>query len=130
MMIPINLTEFLMMMAGVFTAIGGLGAVLIRQVDKRLEERFRAIEEARTEHNRSWTELFQSHITREEHEFESLRSLEREMMHFRADLPTLYLRRDEMRDYLIRLDMRFESLHDKLNHMTKSEDNNNDNQPL
>jgi len=103
--------------AVLLTGAVGAGRWLISRLERSLDQRFALIDQARVEGQTLWRETFQAHIAAETHEFETLRNLDREFMRFRADLPTLYIRRDELRDYLTRLDMRFETINDKLNRL-------------
>lgn len=99
------------------TGAVGVGRWLISRLERSLDARFSLIDQSRQEGQTLWRETFQAHLQTESREFETLRNLDREFMRFRADLPTLYIRRDELRDYLTRLDMRFETINDKLNRL-------------
>jgi hypothetical protein len=105
----------------VLAVIGTGGVALVRalftRIERSLDARFLALDQARRDSQQNWHDTYAEHIRREEREFEALRSLDRSFMEFRAQLPTIYLRRDELRDYLTRLDMRFETINDKLNHL-------------
>jgi hypothetical protein len=94
------------------------------QFERRLDERFQQLDRARSEGQHNWTETFLQHVQVEQREFDALRNLDHSFMEFRATLPTLYIRRDELRDYLVRLDMRFESINDKLNRLIIQEEEN------
>lgn len=108
----------------ILTALAVIGAggialarALFTRIEQGLDARFIALDQARRDSQQSWHDTYADHLRREEREFEALRSLDRSFMEFRAHLPTIYLRRDELRDYLARLDMRFETINDKLNHL-------------
>lgn len=112
------------LLAALSVVLGGLFALLrwfIARLETGLDKRFEAVEKARIETHESWHEAFIEHVRREEREFEALRNLDRSFMEFRANLPTLYIRRDELRDYLVRLDIRFDGMNEKLNRLLNEE---------
>ena len=113
----LDLWQVLSLLGVLLGALATIGRLLLSQVEKRLDARFAEMDRARSEGQHLWRETFATHVQTETREFETLRNLDREFMRFRADLPTLYIRRDELRDYLTRLDMRFETINDKLNRL-------------
>lgn len=100
-------------------AIFALMKLFFFQFEKRLDERWKIVEQARAEAMRQWEDIFKQHIAREEVEFQTMRNFEQQFMNFATSLPTLYIRRDEMKDYLVRLDMKFEGINEKLTTLTQ-----------
>jgi len=75
----------------IISIIGGywaLGKLVGGQVDKRLEERFAAIDKTREEGRKLWEQRFENY-EREQ------RQLERQFLKLTADLPTNYVRRED-----------------------------------
>lgn len=122
MIFSFQLWEFISLIGVVFGGLIGLIRLLLVQFERRLDERFAALDRARSDGQQAWSESFLQHVQAEQREFDALRNLDRSFMEFRASLPVLYIRRDELRDYLVRLDMRFESLNDKLSRLILPED--------
>jgi hypothetical protein len=78
-------------LAIIVAIVGGywaIGKLVLAQFDKRLDERFAAIERARDEGRKIWEDRF----TRYEQE---QRQLERQFLKLTADLPTNYVRRED-----------------------------------
>lgn len=72
-----------------------LGSLLLKQIDRRLDERFRALEEARRVAAAHWDERFAAVIAEHRGEAESWKRLEREFLEFQARLPLDYVRRED-----------------------------------
>lgn len=118
---PLSLWEMISALGALCATFLALGRMLLAQFERRLDERFSSLDRARSEGQRAWTDAFQQHVSNEQREFDTLRNLDHSFMEFRANLPTIYIRRDELRDYLVRLDMRFETLNDKLNRLIRDD---------
>jgi len=72
-----------------------LGSLLFKQIDRRLDERFAALEEARRGSAAHWDERFADVIAEHRGEAESWKRLEREFLEFQARLPLDYVRRED-----------------------------------
>ncbi len=88
MNVTLQFWELIMLLIAFFGCIGGFGKVLIDQFEKRLGERFEAIEKSRAEGRRVSQEMF-GRIEEEQ------RSLERTVLGLKADLPVNYVRRED-----------------------------------
>ncbi|MCG8991460.1 hypothetical protein LH427_04775 [Laribacter hongkongensis] len=71
------------------------GKMLLSQVDRRLDQRFQAMESARETAGRHWDEKFAALLEQNKREAEGWQSLEREFLRFQADLPLNYVRRED-----------------------------------
>lgn len=81
---------------GVFaTVITGLVKLLLWQFEKRLAERFTAQDEARKVASQHWEDSFAKVLERQGKDAEALQKLERAFLHFKAELPIEYVRRED-----------------------------------
>ncbi|NLR73566.1 hypothetical protein [Leeia aquatica] len=71
------------------------GKLLLAQIERRLNERFAAMESARETAGRHWDERFGALLEHIKREAEGWQSLEREFLRFQADLPLNYVRRED-----------------------------------
>lgn len=95
MNVQLELWQLITLLIAFFGFLGGAGKVLIGQIDKRLEDRFAAMEVARRAGAEHWQTVFAEHLEQEKSEAAMLRQMEREWMAFRADLPIQYVRRED-----------------------------------
>jgi len=86
-------------LCGVLVAfIGGLwavGKVLIKQFIARLDERFKAVEDARVEAGKHWDTKFAALEQAANANEQEWRRVERDVLTLRADLPLHYVRRED-----------------------------------
>lgn len=80
----------------IMTAIISIGAILIDQLDKKLDFRFALIDEQRAEGQNRAADDMRAFVERQERELSSFRDLERDLNTFKAMLPTL-VNRDELK---------------------------------
>lgn len=90
------------------------GRLLLSQIDRRLNDRFEAIEKAREEGQASWRQTFAQHIDEERRETELMRNIEREFLRFQADLPVLYVRREDYVRGQSVIEAKLDALYNKL----------------
>lgn len=88
MIFQIEFTWLVGLLLMFFGAVWAFGKVLLKQIEKRLDERFAAQEVVRTEAQAHWENRFM--------QIESLaRATDREMLLMRGDLPNQYTRRED-----------------------------------
>jgi hypothetical protein len=85
------ITLFVLFVSGVASA----GWMLLSQIDKRLDTRFTAMEEARQVHTAHWDAKFKAVLDDQKEGTEAWRSLERDFLKLRGDLPLEYVRRED-----------------------------------
>lgn len=99
MTIQIELWALITFLAGlVLSFIGaafGAGKVLLSQVEKRLDARFKAQEEARRLTSEHWDTRFATLDAAARKETGQWQQFERELLTLKADLPVLYVRRED-----------------------------------
>ncbi|MFA7269872.1 MAG: hypothetical protein WC073_11050 [Sterolibacterium sp.] len=88
MIFQIEFTWMVGLLLMFFGAVWAFGKVLLKQIEKRLDERFATQETARTESNTHWEKRFI--------QIEQLaRDTDRAMLLMRGDLPNQYTRRED-----------------------------------
>lgn len=96
------ITLFILFVSGVASA----GWLLLGQIDKRLEQRFVAMEKARKENSElmekarqdntaHWDAKFKAVLDEQGENAAAWRTLERDFLKFRGDLPLEYVRRED-----------------------------------
>ena len=71
------------------------GQLLLEQIDKRLESRFDGMERVRAENTAHWDAKFKALLNDQQKGADAWRSLERDFLKFRGDLPLEYVRRED-----------------------------------
>ena len=90
------------------------GRLLLSQIDRRLDDRFEAIEKAREDGQASWRQTFTQHLNEERRETELMRNIEREFLRFQADLPLQYVRREDYVRGQSVIEAKLDALYNKL----------------
>ncbi|OGA15870.1 MAG: hypothetical protein A3I63_01930 [Betaproteobacteria bacterium RIFCSPLOWO2_02_FULL_66_14] len=88
MNVTLELWQAILLLLAFFGCIGGFGKVLLDQFEKRLGERFDAVETSRAEGRKLWDDRFGRLESRQS-------SFERDLLELRADLPVEYVRRED-----------------------------------
>lgn len=95
MTVQVEFWQLVMLLIAFFGFVGGVGKLLLNQIDKRLDERFTAQEEVRKGAQKVWQKAFDDHMAAERRETEALHQLEKDFLRFQGDLPLHYIRRED-----------------------------------
>ena len=95
MMIQVEFWQLVLLLITFLGFLFSAGKVLLSQIDRRLNERFAAMEKAREEGGRHWDEKFSTVIEQNRREAAGWSKLERDFLRFQADLPLQYVRRED-----------------------------------
>ena len=95
MIIELELWHLITLLLSFFGAVAGFGKVLLGQFEKRLTERFKALDEAREIGSKQLRESLQRHMDQEAKTIERLQGFEREFLSLKAELPLHYVRRED-----------------------------------
>ncbi len=114
MMITLELWQLISLLLAFFGCVAGFGKVLIDQFEKRLQERFIAQDEARSEGQKSMREMFGQHLDDERRNTDALQNLEREFLRWQADLPIHYVRREDYVRGQVVIEAKLDALYNKL----------------
>jgi hypothetical protein len=93
--ITLELWQLITLLLAFFGAIGGFGKILMAQFEARLNDRFTAQDEARSEGQKAIREIFDKHVDEERRNADALQVLERDFLRWQADLPIHYVRRED-----------------------------------
>lgn len=103
-------TLTLLFIGGVWTFAILLGG----QIDRRLEEKFKAQEKAREEGAKSLREHIDRHIAEGERTASQVTNLERDFLKWQADLPVHYVRREDYVRGQTVIEAKLDALYNKL----------------
>lgn len=95
MTIEVDFWQLVMLLMSFFGFVFGAGKLLLAQIDKRLDARFKGMEEARKLNTEHWDAKFKAVLEDQQKGTEAWRSLERDFLKFRGDLPLEYVRRED-----------------------------------
>lgn len=99
MTVQIEFWQLLTALAGMivaFTAFAfAAGRLLLAQIDRRLDERFVAMEGTRKIAQAHWDERFATVLEQAREDARGWQRLERDFLEFRAELPNQYVRRED-----------------------------------
>jgi len=90
------------------------GKLLLSQIDRRLNDRFEAMESAREQAGRHWDEKFGTVIDQNRREAEGWAELERAFLRFQAELPLHYVRREDYVRGQSVIEAKLDALYNKL----------------
>ncbi len=90
------------------------GKLLLSQIDRRLNDRFEALENAREQASKHWDEKFGAVIDQNRREAAGWAALEREFLRFQADLPLQYVRREDYVRGQSVIEAKLDALYNKL----------------
>ena len=95
MTVQLDLTYLIGLLLSFIGCVYAFGTILFSQVEKRLAERFQAMEASRRESQQVWGERFDSlqHASREERD--QMRRVENDLLKLRAELPEKFVMRDD-----------------------------------
>ncbi|WP_334158669.1 hypothetical protein [Oryzomicrobium sp.] len=94
--------------------IFGFAKVLGAQIDKRLEERFKAQEQARETGAKALREAIDTYAEEGKRTAEQVAALERDFLEWKAELPIYYVRRDDYIRGQSVIEAKLDALYNKL----------------
>lgn len=97
--IQIEFWDLMKMLAGTAVVLSGaawtLGVIIVKQFTQRLDERQKAQDELRDAREKALDEKFRALESSIRQEGEGWRTVERELLQLKADLPIQYMRRED-----------------------------------
>lgn len=94
-MVQLDLREIIVLMLAFLGLVFAFGRLLLAQIDRRLDGRFAAMEEARKAGQAHWDSQFRQLAEQNRSEVVAWQSLERDFLNWKADLPIQYVRRED-----------------------------------
>lgn len=99
MAVQVELWALLTFLVGLFISfigcVFGFAKVLGGQIDKRLDEKFKAQDAAREAGSKALRDTLQQHLEQEKRTAEQITALEREFLTWKGELPLHYVRRED-----------------------------------
>lgn len=93
--IQLEIWQLITLLIMFVSVISTAGWMLLGQIDKRLDARFTSMEEARSQNTVHWDNKFKAVLDDQQRSSDSWRTLERDFLKFRGDLPLEYVRRED-----------------------------------
>lgn len=114
MMISMELWQMITLLLAFFGCVAGFGKVLLAQSEKRLDERFKAQEQQRAEGHSALRDMIDRHLEDERAEAVLLKTLERDFLNWKAELPIHYVRREDYVRGQSVIEAKLDALYNKL----------------
>lgn len=95
MIVTLELWQMITLLLAFFGAVAGFGKILLREFETRLNERFKAMDDARSTGQQAIRDIFDKHVDEERRNADALQALERDFLRWQADLPIHYVRRED-----------------------------------
>lgn len=95
MMLQVEFWQLVTLLLAFFGFVAGAAKVLFSQIDRRLDERFQALENARTAADAAMQATLTRHAEEEQKVVARLQALDRDFMQWKAELPLQYVRRED-----------------------------------
>ncbi|MTD33700.1 hypothetical protein [Paludibacterium denitrificans] len=83
------------LLLGFLGVVFTFGKLLLGEIEKRLDQRFETIDKANKDSSTHWDERFSALLEQNRREAEGWKTIEKDFLRFRAELPLQYVRRDD-----------------------------------
>lgn len=117
MNIQLEFWHLVTLLLAFFGFVAGGAKVLFDQIDRRLNERFAALEQARQSADKAMQDELSRHAHEEEKAFSKLSGLERDFLEWRADMPLHYVRREDYVRNQVVLEAKIDRVFEKLENL-------------
>ena len=114
MTVQLDFWQIVTLLLAFFAFVAGGAKVLFGQIDRRLDERFDALESARKAADTAMQDTIRRHTDEEVKTAAKLEALDREFLKFRADLPLAYVRREDYIRGQSVIEAKLDALYNKL----------------
>lgn len=95
MMIEVELWHLVTLLLAFFGCVAGFGKLLMRQFEKRLDTRFEVQDQMRELGAKDLRATIERYTAQGEKTAGQLQSLEREFLEWKAEMPVIYVRRED-----------------------------------
>lgn len=95
MTVQVEFWQLVSLLLAFFGFVAGGAKVLFSQIDRRLDERFQALEDARKTADTAMQATLNRHAEEEQKVVTRLQALDRDFMQWKAELPLQYVRRED-----------------------------------
>lgn len=114
MMVQVEFWQLVSLLLAFFGFLFAAGRVLLSQIDRRLSDRFAAMEKAREEGGKHWDDRFTQLADQARRDAEHVAELERALLRFQGELPLYYVRREDYVRGQSVLEAKLDALYSKL----------------
>jgi hypothetical protein len=95
MTVQLELWQLITLLLAFFAAVGIAARMFLSQMNKSLDDRFDAQKEASNASNKNLHEALNRHMQEEGKALLQMQALERDFLKFQAEMPNLYVRRED-----------------------------------
>lgn len=95
MRVELELWQLILLLISFFGCVGGFAKIIGSQIDRRLDEKFKAQEEAREAGASALRESIDRYVSSSEKTAGKVETLERDFLKWQAELPIHYVRRED-----------------------------------
>ncbi len=114
MMVQVELWQLVTLLLAFLGFLFAAGRLLLSQIDRRLSDRFTAMEKAREEGGKHWDERFTRLQDQAQRDAHNVAELERTFLRFQAELAVQYVRREDYVRGQSVIEAKLDSLYSKL----------------
>jgi hypothetical protein len=114
MMVQVELWQLVTLLLAFLGFLFAAGRLLLSQIDRRLSDRFTAMEKAREEGGKHWDERFTRLQDQAQRDAQNVAELERTFLRFQAELAVQYVRREDYVRGQSVIEAKLDSLYSKL----------------
>lgn len=114
MSMQLELWQLISLLLAFFSGVAGFGRIMLGQIERRLDERFAAQDQAREAGARSLRELIRSYTDQVESNGRQVQQLERDFLEWKAEIPVQYVRREDYIRGQAVLEAKLDALYSKL----------------
>lgn len=114
MTVQLEIWHLVMLLVFFFGAVGAFAKALGAQIDKRLDEKFKAQEEAREAGAKALRDHIDRYIALGDRTATQVTNLERDFLKWQADLPVHYVRREDYVRGQTVIEAKLDALYNKL----------------
>jgi len=95
MTVQVEFWQLVLLLLSFLGFLAAAGRLLLSQIDRRLSDRFEAMEKAREEGGKHWDDRFTQLQQQAHRDSQNVAELERSLLRFQAELPLQYVRRED-----------------------------------
>lgn len=114
MTVQVDFWQLVLLLVAFFGCVGGFGKLLLGQMDKNLDEKFKAQEAARQAGAQALRETIERYTAQGEATAAQLQKLERDFLNWKAEVPIQYVRREDYIRGQAVIEAKLDSLYSKL----------------
>lgn len=114
MSMQLELWQWISLLLAFFSGVAGFGRIMLGQIERRLDERFGAQDQARETGAKALREVIERYTDQVESNGRQMQQLERDFLEWKAEIPVQYVRREDYIRGQAVLEAKLDALYSKL----------------